>query len=35
MQSAVGGDAIVAVVGGGGRVGVCHTIKHANYKIWG
>ena len=40
IQCAVGGDAIVVVVGGGrhggvGRAGVRHTIKHANYKGWG
>ena len=40
IQSAVGGDAIVVGGGGGrrggaGRAGVCHTLKHANYKRWG
>ena len=41
IQFAIGGDAIVVVGGGGGRrgcarrAGVCHTIKHANYKRWG
>ena len=36
IQSIVGGDAIVVVVGrGGGRVGVHHIVKHANYKRWG
>ena len=40
IQFVVGGDAIV-VVGGGGRrggarrAGVCHTVKHADYKRWG
>ena len=33
----LGGRAIqsVVVVGGGGRAGLHHTVKHANYKIWG
>ena len=35
IQSVVGGDAIVAVGGGGGRAGVHRTVKHANYKRWG
>ena len=40
IQSAIGGDAIVVIVGGGrrggvGRASVCCTIKHTNYKRWG
>ena len=42
IQSVVGGDAIVVVGGGGGgrhgcggRAGVHHIVKHANYKRWG
>ena len=34
IQFAIGGDAIV-VGGGGGRVDVHHTVKHANCKRWG
>ena len=35
IQSAIGGDAIIVGGGGARRVGVCRTVKHANYKRWG